>query len=222
MATFTFNTTVPAANDAPRNDQPIMQTNNASTAGIIAVDHIGFNVPNGGYHTLLHQPNQIVGGQAAWNPTAGSGVPAAIAATKIAGVQQTFSMLYTPNSTGATADTQLFSLTGKGGISQLTGCFAFTDGWAWLGGILLQWGRITGLAGAWPTTPQTVTFKDRVAGAIPFANACFSVYVTFIGPTSSSTGDICINSISATNFVWQFTGSSSASFGGFYWAAIGN
>lgn len=45
---FTFSTTVPAASNNPSNDQPTMLANNVSTAGIIAVDHIGFNTASGG------------------------------------------------------------------------------------------------------------------------------------------------------------------------------
>lgn len=85
-----------------------------------------------------------------------------------------------------------------------------------IGATVLTWGAVTGLSGSWPTTPQGVSFITA------FANNCYNVQVTFIGPTSSSTGDICINSIISSGFTWQFTGNSSASFDGFYWQAIGN
>ena len=42
MTIYTYNPNIPAKNDAPANDQPIMQTNAASLAGIIGVDHVGF------------------------------------------------------------------------------------------------------------------------------------------------------------------------------------
>lgn len=42
MTTFSFNTGIPAANNNPSADQPIMQTNNASTKSILAVDHVTF------------------------------------------------------------------------------------------------------------------------------------------------------------------------------------
>lgn len=48
--TFTFNTGIPAANNNPSVDQPDMLTNNQSTDGILAVDHISFNTANGGTH----------------------------------------------------------------------------------------------------------------------------------------------------------------------------
>lgn len=203
MTSFTYNPAIPNGPNSPSADQPIMKQNAASINSIIAVDHIGFNTNNGGWHTIIHQPVQ--GSAPAVTP----------------GITQLYSLNYTPNSTVTSTGTQLF-MTNSGGTIQMTGTSQQTDGWAWFNGMLYQWGRITGKSGAWPTTDQTLTFKDRVAGAIPFSNNCFAVTTTFIGPSSSSTGDICINSVSATNFHWQFTGSSSASFDGFYWMAIGN
>lgn len=50
---FTFDTTIPATNDNPSDDQPDMQINNASIASIIAINHVGFNLENGGQHTAI-------------------------------------------------------------------------------------------------------------------------------------------------------------------------
>lgn len=47
---WTFNSTIPAANNNPSDDQPEMLNNNISTAGIIATDHISFGQNNGGTH----------------------------------------------------------------------------------------------------------------------------------------------------------------------------
>ena len=54
--TFSFTTTQPAANNNPSTDQPDMLTNNVSTNGILAVDHISFNTANGGNHLQTHLP----------------------------------------------------------------------------------------------------------------------------------------------------------------------
>ena len=48
--TFTFDNTIPASSHNPSNDQPLMLSNNVSTAAIIAVDHVGFNSSSGGTH----------------------------------------------------------------------------------------------------------------------------------------------------------------------------
>lgn len=202
---------IPNASDLLSDSQVDIKENFGYLATTLGQDHqIAFGdtdtASGEGYHKVIHYVKQGA------NPAA------------IASVLQMYSKDYTPNFTGATPDTQLFTRTGAGGISQLTGNDANTDGWCWLGGILLQWGRKTGLSGSWPTTAQTLTFKDRGPSnhGIPFPNNCFAVVTSFIGPTSSSTGDISINSISTLNFVWQFSGSSGASFNGFYWVAIGN
>lgn len=47
---FTFNDTIPAANNNPSNDQPVMLANNVATNGILAVDHVTFNNAFGGTH----------------------------------------------------------------------------------------------------------------------------------------------------------------------------
>jgi hypothetical protein len=53
MNNFTFDTLIPASGNNPSNDQPRMQINNVSTAALIAFDHIGFNVNNGGQHKQI-------------------------------------------------------------------------------------------------------------------------------------------------------------------------
>lgn len=50
---FTFNTGIPATNNNPSADQPIMQANNAATSSILAVDHITFNNADGGKHQKI-------------------------------------------------------------------------------------------------------------------------------------------------------------------------
>lgn len=51
--TFSFNQNIPAANNDPADDQPLMLQNNLSTFDIIEVDHVGFNTVNGGYHSQV-------------------------------------------------------------------------------------------------------------------------------------------------------------------------
>lgn len=51
---FSFDDTIPAANNNPSFDQPVMLQNNVSNQGIWTVDHIGFNAANGGTHAQLN------------------------------------------------------------------------------------------------------------------------------------------------------------------------
>ena len=52
----TFNSTIPAANNYPGNDQPIMLANNVSTAAWAAVDHVAYGQVNNGQHVQVRFP----------------------------------------------------------------------------------------------------------------------------------------------------------------------
>lgn len=193
---FNYYLNIPDGPNNPSNDWPLMQTNTNSTAGIIGVDHIGFGQNNGGYHTIIHMPPQT-------SPSVLSGI----------------GQFYSKTTTiGAVTDQNLFYTSGQGFVFQLTGNVRGDNGYQYLGGTIIQWGKISGLSGSWPSGIQTVTYSGN---NLTFSVDTFNVNVTFIGPTSSSTGDICIISKSTTGFQWEFTGSSSSSFDGFYWFAIG-
>lgn len=53
---FTFDNTIPAANNNPSSDQPLMLQNNVSIQAILGVDHITFNQSNGGQHLQVTLP----------------------------------------------------------------------------------------------------------------------------------------------------------------------
>jgi len=191
-------------------DYQNIQNNFSQLDTSFGVDHVPFSdASNNGYHGVIHQPPE-------------SATPA-----NIASIGQLFTKLYTPDTTVTTADTQLYFLTGANGLSQLTGGFATSDGWQWIGGVLVQWGIVTQSFLATKTSGQ-VTFKDRVVGAIPFPNACFTVYtiptyVTAAIPGGGAT--VAINSQTlishaGTKFDWTFN-SNSSGYEGFYWFAVG-
>lgn len=220
---YNYDPNVPAANDPPRNDQPIMQSNAASIQGLITVDHENFGSTTNGYHTIIHQRT----GAGTQNMTrSGPGAVYANTPASIPGVNQLIAGLYTPDATGGSADTQLFNLTGFGGISQITGNTASQDGWVWAGGILIQWGVVLQAFPSGSTT-GTVIFKDRSAGCIPFANNCFNVLTTpiiaSVGGIPNSTASINIRQSALTNaqFNYQFF-TNSSDYKGFFWVAIGN
>jgi hypothetical protein len=227
MANFPYNSNVPNPPDNPSADVGDMQTNSGSIANIIAVDHIGFNLNNGGWHTILHQPNNAnggpaIGGQTAWNPVVGSAGRNAVQAANIPGVQQTFTLNWTPQFGGGpgTTDTQLFTMTGNGGVSQLSGNNAITNGgWQWIGGTLLIWGNVSTDFFA---APVSITFTTVSGTTIAFPNSIFQVYTSMNG-TSSTANLVEITALSATGFSWKFTGGSGThtSFTGFSWLAIG-
>lgn len=206
MATYAYNRDIPESTNDPSVDQPNMKINTNSIDDLISEDHVSFGVANGGYHKVIREITQGA------NPAT------------IAGVNQIFSKSYTPDTTGGVPDTQLFAKTGLGGVSQLTGNFASTDGWQWLGGTLIQWGTVVSAIGN--NTTGSVTFKDRVVGAIPFPTNCFCVFATLTsaGGTPTGPGSVSIrtNLLSNTGFSWRGQTVSVSPFTGFFWVAIGN
>ena len=231
---FTYINGVPNPPDLPSQDVGDMQTNTNSTRSFLTVDHVDFGSNLNGYHKIIHQPNLIpIGGQTVWNPILGSGVPAAVSAAKIANVNQLFVMNYTPTYSGATSDTQLFSMTAGGGISQLTGNNTAgtlpgspplnnTEGWSWLGGILMQWGFVSQSTAG---TSNTITFSSRYPSGIAFPNKCFNVSCTPVtsGSVSVSTNltTVYVYSVTNTSFGYSLNGATGKLIG-FYWTAIGN
>ncbi len=94
------------------------------------------------------------------------------------------------------------------------------DGYVWIGGILIQWGTVVFPIG-------TVTFKDRVPGAIDFPNNVFEVIVSLTASaTASQQATIGTRLVTTTGFTIKAVGGAGA-FGptgwpGFNWLAIGN
>lgn len=205
---------VPNPPDVPSNDVPDMKINTNSIYTWAAIDHHGYEDNLGGYHKVIRQDVQ-------------GSTPA-----NIPNINQIFVKSYLPPFSGATADTQLYALTGNGGLSQLTGNDAETDGWQWIGGVLLQWGNVLGTHGTNKTFTNgdsgSVTFLDRgpTSKGIPFPNACFvvianGVYNSNIATPNGAAG-IGIDSytLTKTSFDWTFY-SNSSSYTQFSWIAIG-
>jgi hypothetical protein len=107
MTLFPYNSGVPASNDDPSVDQPVMLANAIAIAGIIAVDHVGFNFNTispsigGGNHKVIHFQTQ------GSNPVTVTGV----------------GQEYTRTVTG---DQQLFYKSGNGNVYQLTSTISTT------------------------------------------------------------------------------------------------
>jgi hypothetical protein len=194
----------------------VIRNNLDGTFLTLGIDHVNNNGQPGsnpaGYHTVIHQVTQTA------DPPA------------ISGVNQVYSKLVTPNTSGGVADTQLFTRTGNGGISQLTGSSSVSDGWQWVGGVLLQWGTVLISTGTGDSSHRTgtLTFQNRNAGAIPFPNNCFNITanLTVINTTdTTSSSTISFRSISATSFRWLINMSTSnltTTYPSFYWFAVGN
>jgi hypothetical protein len=127
----------------------------------------------------------------------------------------------------------LFAKTGGGGVSQLTGNSSQTDGWQWIGGVLIQWGKVTtASSGSFSsgTASGTVTFKNRgpVSQGIPFPSTCYTITTTPLFRTNTPSGAASVGvettgggfDLTNTGFNWLFS-SNSGDYRGFFWMAIG-
>lgn len=181
-----------------------IRNNLDGTFETLSTDHINNNGPGGqpaGYHTIIHQvPQTSVDTVAGYNQVF-SGVPGTLSVNSN----------ITPNIPN-NGDEELYSLSGDGFLSQLTGYDANVNGFAWVGGILLQWGIVADTN----LTIVPVNFTPN------FPNNCFNVQVTR-GHTSSSPGSnsfwIIENSI--TNAGFSIKNDDSHTWG-YIWTAIGN
>ena len=210
MSIPNYTTGYPPDGSSLGNTKAIIRNNLDGTFETLSVDHQNQNQANPGYHKDIHMIPQ-------------GSVPGAIA-----GINQLFALNVTPTYAGATPDTQLFSFTGGGGLSQLTGYHASTQGWAWTGGILFQWG-IVNFSNASKTENGNVRFQgtsppSRSNTGINFPVAAFAVTTGWIASSTgvaSSNNTLSVTGLSTTQFNWVKAANDTTSYTGFYWIAIG-
>jgi hypothetical protein len=203
MSLFEYTNDIPNRPDNPSNNQPDMKQNTNSISALLAVDHLGFNVNQGGNHNVIHFFTQT-------NDPGLTSPP----------VGQEYTKSVTPDTSGGLSDTQLFFESALGVIAQLTGSSTSnsTDGYAYLGGIIIQWGLVTT-----GSSSGSVTFKNRVTGAIPFPNNCFVVVPGLASGSALIAGSnvsIRNSTVSKTGFNWLLNNVGGVN--GFFWIAIGN
>lgn len=204
MSAFTFTSNVPDGPNDPSEDQPIMEVNNNSIEDIWDVDHVGFNLNQGGTHNVVRLNQQTV------NPT--------LIATQGVLFQKIVSgnteLFYKYGS----APQNTFQVTNNGavaadiGVSSLLGPEAAP--------LRIQWGFIGSLSA---TTSGSVVF------ASPFSTNCYVVSptvffnTTFPGDSRTVTTQRKTGvSPSTTGFNWRYVTTSSEADQGFYWIAIGS
>ena len=182
----------------------VIRDNLDGTFQTLNVDHVNNNGQPGsqpaGYHTIIHEVTQTNVSTVTGVNQIFSGIPGTLIVNGV-----------TTKNIPPNGDTQLYSLTGMGGLSQLTGNNASANGYNWVGGILLQWGSTTAVANSSSTT---VTFP------VTFPTAVFSVQATVVTNDNSSIRFSILNNASPSGFVTSQT--SSAHFTRLYWFAIGN
>lgn len=173
----------------------------------LAIDHVDNNGNPGGkpagYHTVIHQVLQTAVNTVAGYNQVFSGVPGTLVVNGVT----------TPQIPAGTTDSQLFALTAQGGLSQLTGAgvSGSGNGFAWCGGILIQWGNLASVVGGVKTVtlPQNFPRNFFMSQATMIRNnsnvdAIYAITPPTVGPVASI----------------QFRDTSSGN--PFYWFAIGN
>lgn len=131
MPNFTFDNTIPATNNNPSDDQPGMLINNQSTQSLIGIDHITFNLNNGGQHKAITF-NQ----DASYVPVTPV-TPPQLFTNTVSGLAQ----LFYYSGTSAQSSTQYVSA--SAGSTFL------------LGGMILKWGTFSQVS-----SPQSVSFAS--------------------------------------------------------------
>lgn len=189
-----YNSSIPAANNDPSQDQPLMLQNYLSISNLITQDHVGFGNNQGGFHkktTYIRSlappvlPDNTVG--AIYQMTAGSEA----------------TLFYTPGTTG-----NQYQLTRT--ISSKFAFFGQAEGWTFLpGGLVMQWGVVSKGARV------TIVFN------VPYTTAVYSVVVTPIISSSvvppPPTFTVIAVGINSFDLVTQF----GSNYVGSYWMAIG-
>lgn len=197
----------------------VIRNNLDGTFGALSVDHVNQNGDPGanpaGYHTIIHQTEQTNVTTVTDFNQIFSGVPGTLVVDGI-----------TTPTIPDNGDTQLYALTGMGGLSQLTGNYAHFDGYCWLGGILIQWGIVD--SGSFFTPNQTGIINfNSTPNHLPFPNNIFGIWsnllLTSPGSSGIGVGNIVFNeAITTSSATWYFKASATTQYTKFYWVAIGN
>lgn len=185
-----------------------IRNNLDGTFETLAIDHIDNNGSPGsqpaGYHKVIHQvPQSSVTTVSGYNQVF-SGVPGTLIVDAV-----------TTPTIPPGGDQQLYSLSGSGVLSQLTGSTNTQTvtggiGYAWLGGVLMQWGYTTNSTGN-----IGVTFP------VAFPNNVFNVQVTAIRGNGTYTTNFAVSSLVNSGFTINNSNSSTTGLS-YYWLAIGN
>jgi hypothetical protein len=200
---MTFQPSIPQPGDLLSKSQLDLLNNMGALNAAFGIDHTPFSVAtNSGYHKAIHMIPQEV-------PLA------------VTGIDQLFSQKFDD---GYANDTMLYQLTGGNLLTQLTRNIApkaNDNGYTYLpGGFILQWGFIN----TPPTSSyQTLTFSTN---NIKFTSNCYLILTQPYGSATPSSGaaatvEIRGSTVNNLSFQWAFI-TTSSSFTGFYWAALGN
>lgn len=193
---FTYTNNVPNPPNLPSTDVRAMQENTQSIDGWVEVDHIGFNLVNGGNHRQVHMNKQP--------------------APPRNGLDAVFYTDTIPSGTGPTSfpcwnnSLGSFAITGSAAATNPSNT---VNGVSFLpGSLLIQWGTETFAANV-----HDVTFS------VMFPATCYNVQITLnnhtglTGPNSVITAQI----LSKSQFRFSILNNTGTFYDQFFWIAIG-
>lgn len=194
---FSYNTGIPAAGNAPSADQPLMLTNFGSISSIIAADHVGFNTGGGGTHK-----------QVSLNDEASPALQANSALYSNSG------NLYFKNGSQDTKMTGIAPLVAASGYTYLPG------------GLLLQWGTDTIPSGSNYKTVTFPTAFTAVFCVIPTLSGVYATpgpppSGTLYAPNSDSSRGFGPTSLTVSGFTAVNYNAGMNAITPIYWMAIG-
>jgi|WetSurMetagenome_2_1015567.scaffolds.fasta_scaffold20470_2 hypothetical protein len=205
------------------NTKTQIRNNLDGTYNTLDVDHQNTSEPNPGYHAIIHGQNQTTASTVAGINQVLMGIPGTLIVNGV-----------TTPAIPSNGDTQLYALTGMGGLSQLTGNSAATNGFQWIGGILIQWGYVFGTHSG---SSQLFNAGDEANLLFATANynfptACLGVWTQLMyrtTPAGDATAQVQIgldsnNAINKLQFHWKISysqGFATNYWNRFFWVAIG-
>lgn len=204
----TYNIGVPARQDDPSVDQPQMLINTIAVNTILGIDHFNFNNNSGGWHQKVTLPSSTY--------TLGSpptpGFAQMILFTALTGSPLGSVLAYVKDGS-STAYPFMASVN-----PSVTSSFQASGYTSMIGGVIMQWGTVSGGG----SNTGTVNFP------IQFPNNVFNVTFGMKLKSASSAHQVWITidnannvQLSTSGFTWKSDVSVSNQ-DGFYWQALGN
>lgn len=192
---FYIDPTIPAANNDPADDQPIMQTNFANINSYLQVDHTNPGIAGAGYH------NQVT-----------------FFANNVPSTSPTFPTLFTNVANGVN---QLFFYSGAASKVANQYYTSVTSGTTTESSVYLMGGIIMKF-GVYPNPPKVPTGGGIVTFKVAFPNNIFNVQMLGGRAATSTDNTFFINTNAApTKAGFNFI-NNGASFTTMYYLAIGN
>lgn len=209
MVNVEYTLDIPATNNNPSTDQPKMLLNTNAIDTLLSVDHISFNADNGGFHKKVTLPSTTYTLGAPPVPNFSQ----MILFTALTGTPLGSVLAYTKD--GSSTAYPLMSSVNP----SVTSSFQASGHTSMLGGVIMQWGTLSGGGSNTGSISFPIQFPNAVFGItfgmkLKNASNAHSVWITIDGSNNPQ--------LSTSGFTWKSDVSTFTNQDGFYWQALGN